>query len=179
MSGESRRVSLGHVTLRKSVVAIGMAIVFESGAVACLAPSNATVPDVRGKSQADATQALSEQHLRLLSSGEVSSGAQPGTVVDQNPPTGTTVAADSVVTATFEEARATVPGLSGKSVADARDMLTVERLIPGKIVEQITGGAPGTVVAQDPAQGAPVLHGSKVNLTVEASQVTVPDLFGA
>jgi len=178
MTTESQGMTQRREPLPKWLLSIALAALINSVVVACLPPSNVTVPDVRGASEPDATQMLTAQNLRLATTSEVVTGANPSTIVDQDPKPGTALPKDSVVSVTLEAPRATVPDLSGKSVGEATDMLTTRNLIVGTTLERITGGTPGAILKQDPATGAAVLRGSKVNVTVEASKVAVPNVIG-
>jgi eukaryotic-like serine/threonine-protein kinase len=75
----------------------------------------------------------------------------------------------------------TVPQLVGAPVEDVQETLTASDLRLGRIIELETeASAPGTVVAQRPAQGEQVAAGSAVDVTVAKSPqlTTVPNVAG-
>src|SRR5690349_7006630 len=102
MTTESQGMTHRREPLPKWILSIAVAALINSVVVACLPPSNVTVPDVRGASEPDATQMLTAQNLRLGTTSEVVTGANPSTIVDQDPKPGTTLAKDGLVSVTLE-----------------------------------------------------------------------------
>ncbi|MCE8439113.1 PASTA domain-containing protein [Rhodovulum sulfidophilum] len=76
---------------------------------------------------------------------------------------------------------AQVPGLSGLTLAAAEARLEAEDLAVGRVDRRESGSVtPGTVLAQDPGEGAELAPGSAVALTVatEPARAEVPNLVG-
>lgn len=75
--------------------------------------------------------------------------------------------------------KATVPDLAGQTVDGARAALAGRGLDVGAVASAFQDGKPvGTVVGQSPAAGAAVKKGAKVDVTVSAEGVAVPNVVG-
>jgi beta-lactam-binding protein with PASTA domain len=141
-------------------------------------------PDMRGATQADAAQVLTQLGLQLGVVSEQVTGAAPGTVLQQDPPPGTPLLAGGAMNLVVEAARLVVPDVRGKTRQAAEAALQATGLHPGSVSEQLTGSppgtgaAPGTVVGQDPAPNALALRDSPVNLALQVTNVQVPDVRG-
>ncbi len=75
-----------------------------------------------------------------------------------------------------------VPSIVGSALAEARTALTAADLRTGRVLERESATAePGTVLAQDPAPGATLPAGGRVDVTVATAPnlVTVPTVAGA
>jgi beta-lactam-binding protein with PASTA domain len=141
-------------------------------------------PDVRGMTQADAAELLTQLGLQLAVVGDQVTGAPPGTVLQQDPPPATPLLAGAGINLVVEAALVAVPDLRGKTRPAAEVALQASRLRPGTVSEQLTGSPPGTgappgtVIGQDPAPNAQAPRGSAVNLALEVTSVQVPDVRG-
>lgn len=101
------------------------------------------VPSLVGQEQEDAEDALEELGLEAEIVEEESETIDEGTVIDQNPDTGTNVGSESTVTLTVSTGppEVEIPDVVGESVRDARDELEdagfeveVDRILGGRVV---------------------------------------------
>ncbi|MFF1633445.1 transglycosylase domain-containing protein [Leifsonia sp. NPDC058248] len=124
-----------------------------------------TVPDLAGKSPADAKSILTGLGLEFADGGQ-QDGVQPvGTVSSTNPAPGSSIGKGSTVTVyTSNGSMVALPNVVGQKVSDA------QKTLAGFSVS-ISGGGKGddTVQSMSPAAGTPVKTGSKVTLTAKAS----------
>ncbi len=124
------------------------------------------VPDVRGLSQQDAEQRITEAGLVV---GEVTRERDDGTprdaVIRSDPASGQRFRGDAVaLTVSDGPPTVEVPDLVGQPVDQARS--TLEGLGVGVQVENVLGGIFGTVRGQSVEAGTQVEPGSSVTLTV-------------
>jgi len=144
-------------------------------------PVRVTVPEVVGRSEADATAAITAVELTV---GEVSyqeSAALPGTVLTQSLNPGTQAQIGSAVNlliAVIETVR--VPEIVGNTVEEARRTLVTGRLAVGTEELRETRVEPeGTIMEQSRAAGTAVAVGTSINLVVAAPEIiTVPSVIG-
>ena len=143
------------------------------------------VPDVVGKTQEDATKAITDAGLTLGAiTQEYSSSVASGQVVSSDPAAGTSVAHSSAVAIVVSRGRqtATVPDVTGMNVDQARTTLEAAGLKLGTQTQAFSDSvALGTVVSSNPAAGANgVYNGDSVAVTVSKGpeNVTVPDVNG-
>ncbi|HEY2332867.1 MAG TPA: PASTA domain-containing protein [Acidimicrobiales bacterium] len=123
-------------------------------------PAPRTVPDVTGKSQADATAAITGAGLRVAVGPASFSDAAVGTVVSSDPPAGRSVSRDSTVTISLSKGPdlVTVPDVKGMKAQAAINKLQDAGL-------QVTGqfGPPnGKVLITDPGAGSQVPRNTSV-----------------
>ncbi len=119
--------------------------------------------------------------------GEVSTrpGGRKDVVASQDPRAGTRVARGSAVSLVVwaggagAVARASVPNVVGKSLAQAQATAKAAGLVVGR-VERRPGGRPGVVMEQDPPAGTEARTVTRVDLVVgaEATGVRVPQVVG-
>ncbi len=146
--------------------------------------AQALVPDVVGRTQADATTALTSAGLTVGSVTQAHSGTIPvGSVVSQSVPAGISVyggtAVDLVVSLGL--AQATVPNVVGSTQADATTALTAAGLTVGTVTQTSSETIPvGSVVSQSVPAGSSVSLGTAVNLVIStgSTQTTVPNVVG-
>ena len=143
------------------------------------------VPDVVGKTQEDATKAITDAGLTLGAiTQEYSSSVASGQVVSSDPAAGTSVAHSSAVAIVISRGRqtATVPDVTGMNVDQARTTLEAAGLKLGTQTQAFSDSAAlGTVVSSNPAAGANgVYNGDSVAVTISKGpeNVTVPDVNG-
>ncbi len=137
-----------------------------------------TVPDVRGKSESDATAELADAGLRW-SVGRVHSDQAEGTVVSQHPSPGEKVEKNTSVRINVSEGPQLigVPGVIGKSFGDASSTLQSSGFAVAR--KDVDSDQPqDTVVDQDPAPNSFIAAGSTVTLSVSKGPTTtaVPDV---
>jgi beta-lactam-binding protein with PASTA domain len=135
------------------------------------------VPRVVGLKQNAAVRRLNQRGL----TPEIVAGKSKfsrGTVFEQDPVPGVTVAPHSRVTISVSAVTVTrVPNVVGTKAAVA-----VQRLRSAGLGSQVTSvpakAAAGVVVSESPAAGASVAKGSTVSLRVSKGPATVPDVVG-
>lgn len=141
-----------------------------------------TAPNLEGMSVEAARDRFRDKGIVIIEDGErADTGAEPGSIVQQRPPPGTTLASKEirVIVAKSGES-AGVPDVMGKSVQDARSALVTAGFeVPDPASQPAEDKEPGTVIAQEPNPGASAKAGSIVRLTVaEAVLTKVPKVEG-
>lgn len=140
------------------------------------------VPDLKGKTQAEARTALEEVGLKVGDvTTENSPGLKAGQVVRTDPVSGTSVQRGATVSLVVASGKATVPQVVGQKWDDARQALEEAGLNFNQLTpEKTTDPAKvGTVASVDPGQGTLVEAGSSVTITLyEADMVDVPTVTG-
>ena len=179
MSRMSRRSKV-IVALCVLVVAVGVA-----AAVVVTMGGGVTVPDVTGKTEADATQALEDAGLSVGDVGEAADpDAEPGTVVRQDPAAGEEVDEGSAVGLTLSSGPATakVPDVTGMTEAEAQGTLQDAGFASASASQYDLTAPAGEVLAQLPEAGQEAVPGSPVGLLVSKGRpevtVAVPDVTG-
>jgi eukaryotic-like serine/threonine-protein kinase len=140
-------------------------------AIVSLGPQKLVVPSLEGRSMRAAHIALLQAGLPL---GEVSTvtmpSADPGTVIVQEPPAGSTAVSPrvDVLLAGSEPAISYVmPSLIGLEQADAQRILTANGLRLAKVDDVTDSGSPkGTVIGQMPARGSRISGDTTVQISV-------------
>lgn len=189
--GRGRRLGGGGalVVLALVVLLVGLGLVLArrlAGGGSGPAPSTTTVaavvpiPSVVGQSQDQATKALTDAGLKVTVQN-TASDRPSGEVLAQDPAPGAQAHAGDTVTLRVSAGPApvTVPDVRGRSLADARQVLTVAGLRDSERT-QASDQAKDQVLDQSPAAGASLHRGDTVTLTVSAGPqpVTVPDVVG-
>jgi beta-lactam-binding protein with PASTA domain len=132
-------------------------------------PQEASVPEVTGEAQADATATLAAAGLKeTVVKREVAEPA-PGTVISQSPTSGTSLKVGGTVTIVVAQAlkQATVPSVVGQSEAQAVATLTGADLTSHTVQRTVTEPSKvGTVVQQSPAAGHKLAKGGEVTIAV-------------
>ncbi|MEI7520319.1 MAG: Stk1 family PASTA domain-containing Ser/Thr kinase [Thermoleophilia bacterium] len=147
-------------------------------------PAQITVPSVLDQTVEQATAALEKVGLQV-STVQVDSTKDIGTIVKQDPKPGTTAASGDTITLSVSKGttKVTVPDVTGSDTATAKADITQAGLTVGSVSEDdgTSGQSPGTVVSQTPSGGSSAAKGSSVSLTVAAqsSGVDVPDVTGS
>jgi eukaryotic-like serine/threonine-protein kinase len=151
--------------------------------VLSLGPERYPVPDVIGKEYDVAVLALEKAKVDIQRGPDGFSDDVPaGSVLAVNPKEGTVVKPGTKVTVTVSKGRApvTVPNVRGRNITEARQMLAQLGL---HAVEEYTDSdqPQGTVIDQNPKDGAGVDNGAEIKLTVSNGQpmVPVPDVMSA
>lgn len=142
------------------------------------------VPALFGKTLADAKAALTGGHLAVGAVTEAyDEKNKAGTVVSQNPASGTDFRGNTKVDLVVSKGPKPipVPSLVGKTSADARAALQGVGLVAAVAPEQVNSATvpAGAVVSQSPADGT-LTAGGTVTLTISKGPklVMVPDLVG-
>ena len=143
------------------------------------------MPDVTGKTQAEAAQALEDAGLSVGEVNEASDpDAEPGTVVRQDPAAGEEVDEGSQVGLTLSSgpATATVPDVTGMTEAEATGTLQDAGFASASASQYDLTAPVGEVLAQLPQAGQDAAPGSPVGLLVSKGRpevtVAVPDVTG-
>jgi serine/threonine-protein kinase len=129
--------------------------------------ARATVPDVGGLSQAQATARLTDAGL-VADATTVFSELPSGIVVSQGPTAGTTVAKGSSVAISISggPAPVRVPNVVGAKEADAVRSLQDVGLVPVSVPTSGTPSQVGNVISQSPTRGSAVAPGSQVRIRI-------------
>ncbi|MDO3683808.1 Stk1 family PASTA domain-containing Ser/Thr kinase [Micromonospora sp. C28ISP2-4] len=141
-----------------------------------------SVPQLVGRSQAEAQAALTQAGLRFTEGDPVqNTTCEKGSVVDQSPSFGQRVEKDTEVTVNVctGPGQVTIPiGLKGSTKDAAESRLREQKLIP--VVEEVNNSAPrDQVISVSPNEGSAVAEGSKVTLKVSKGNVSeVPNVRG-
>jgi eukaryotic-like serine/threonine-protein kinase len=152
-------------------------------------PTLSPLPDLVGKSQADAQALVDAQKLKMTVADQVyDEAAPPGNVlaaaIDGKPVVpGNQVEKGTPIAVTLSKGPAPrqVPKLAGKSYDDAAAAVTALALVPARQPDAFSDKVPaGAVISTDPASGASVPRGTTVNITVSKGPdvVVVPTLVG-
>jgi membrane peptidoglycan carboxypeptidase len=130
------------------------------------------IPDLTGKTPAEAESILKGVGLQMADGGQQDSTAPAGTISGTDPAPGTSVSKGAVVTVfTSNGSLVAVPNVVNQKLSEAQKALTAA----GFTVKVNGGGGPtSTVTAQDPAGGTPAKAGTPVTLTVTAAGKPTP-----
>ena len=130
------------------------------------------MPNLRGLKQEDAIKKLQQMGLRLGSAYETFSDEDSGTVISQDPRSGTRITKGQSVDITVSKGqkvkKVTVPNVKGVPSDRAHTMLEGSGLKVGGSTEEASAQAAGTVVSQSPAAGTEVDSGTAVQLVVSS-----------
>ncbi|PRY59079.1 Stk1 family PASTA domain-containing Ser/Thr kinase [Glycomyces artemisiae] len=143
----------------------------------------ATVPEVIGLSEQEASDAITAEELEVKVEYDTATDPNDtaiGKVTDQSPSPNDEVDQGTTVTITVLQAPADVEvaNVVGDQFEDAKAELEGDNLVVEKTEIEDTAPA-GEVLSQDPAAGDAVPPGTTVTLTVSAGgQATVPDVRG-
>jgi len=138
-----------------------------------------TVPNVVGKSQAEAENTLKDMGLTVVIQ-EVDSDQPKGTVLGTIPEAGQPIPADKKVTLKISKGvpQPTVPSVVGKSQAEAENTLKNMGLTV-VIQEEVNNQPKGTVLGTIPEAGQPIPADKKVTLRVSKGPDVTPPPAGA
>jgi len=134
------------------------------------------VPNVVGRSAADAVTALEELKLIVRQVPQASSDVPEGRVISQSPRAGQRVPRGSTVeiaVSTGSE-QATVPNVVGSERGSAENAIVSAGLTVGSVSSATSDQPAGTVISQDPSAGSRVDRGSSVSLVVSSGGAPAP-----
>ena len=145
------------------------------------------VPDVEGRSEAEAEKMLQDAKLTVVhGKAENSDEVEEGHVISSDPEAGTEVEEGTEVTIVISlgEDQATVPDLRNKSASDAEAALKEAGLSGSASEEYSDSVAAGQVISQSIDQGEKVDKGTTISYVVskgpKTQLVTIPsDIVGA
>jgi eukaryotic-like serine/threonine-protein kinase len=132
-------------------------------------PEQVAVPNVVGLTRQEAQQTLGNRGFQFTVTEEGSDGADPGTVLRQDPPAGASVDPGSSVAIIVARAIPIVfvPDLLGQSGTAATDTLTAAGLEPRTSFRDVMdANEDGVVLDQTPASGTQVKQGAPVRIFV-------------
>ncbi|MGV9942574.1 Stk1 family PASTA domain-containing Ser/Thr kinase [Streptomyces sp. NPDC003401] len=142
-----------------------------------------TVPTLVGKTQAEATQQLTNVDLKVGTVTQKPCEDQAkGNICEQDPAPKAEVDKQSTVNLVVSTGapKVAVPSVLGKSLEDAKKVLEGDQYeLVVETKDEISSEEPGTVLDQDPKLGSEVEKGSKVTLTIAKAEdkATVPDVL--
>jgi serine/threonine-protein kinase len=147
-------------------------------------PTKVSVPDVTGKTAAQATTLLTEQGLKFAQGpSETSDTVGKGLAIRQTPTANTEAEKDSTVTVVFSAGRSAfpVPDVIGKSESQARKALegtSANFKVKEATVKQDSAEKEGTVLAVNPDPAGQYPSGTEFTLTVSTGKelVEVPNV---
>lgn len=144
--------------------------------------NNATVPDLRGKTVAEAQLALESVGLTIgTQTPTADEEAIKGTIVGQDPTAGESLEKGQAVNVkvSIGKGETLVPDLIDlSSTNDARAVLSASNLVLGKIIQKDSDKPEGTILEQNPIAGSSVEAGSRVDVAISSGKVTVPNVLG-
>jgi eukaryotic-like serine/threonine-protein kinase len=146
-------------------------------------PSSLGMPNVLGKSEAQALAALQAAGLKPTTQTQASTKVKRGIVISTDPTAGTDLQEGSPVTLFVSSGpqQVSVPEVTGSSEAEAKAALKALGLKLGTVTQQPSNEvAPGTVLSQSPVTGTQLAAGQPVDLTVAQApkEVAVPEVVG-
>lgn len=142
------------------------------------------VPDVVGRSSAEASATLGAAGLRMVVVGrQAVATASADTVISQSPQGGGKARRGQQIQVVISTGppQVTVPSLTGLDLQTASAQIVSAGLTVGRVERQSSSTFPANaVVAQTPAAGATAAAGSSIDITVSAGQsvAAVPDVRG-
>ncbi len=146
-------------------------------------PPAEPLPDFRGQNLFAAGSAITRLGLRNSEAVRETSSRRPGTVIAQQPPAGSPMAPDTIVTLTYAVPGETfkMPNLIGLSEAEARARIFVHALVNGEVTDKINKHqSSDAVIRQSPKAGKRVDPGDKVDWVIAVpSGQRVPGVEGS
>jgi serine/threonine-protein kinase len=138
------------------------------------------LPTVEGQSVDQARQALAAACFNnVTDTQQPSDDVAPGTVISMSPAGETEVACSTAVTLTVSAGQRTIPDVTGRSVAEATNILGQSGYTYAGSTEEASTTVPaGRVIRTDPPQGTSAPQGAQVTLIVSSGPptVAVPDV---
>jgi serine/threonine-protein kinase len=133
------------------------------------------VPDVVGQSLADARSALQDAGFTVKTTERASAGEDPGTVLDQTPPAGTTTAVGTTISLVVakQPQDVAVPDVTGQDQnAAGAALLDAGFKVATRTADVTDPTQVGKVQRQNPSAGRKVKRGSTVTITVGSAAPT-------
>ncbi|MFK0040824.1 Stk1 family PASTA domain-containing Ser/Thr kinase [Paenarthrobacter sp. NPDC090517] len=145
--------------------------------------SPGTVPDVKNKTVAEAQQLLRTAGFQSEPKDVFDDDILAGLTVGTEPESGTEVRKFQPITLFVSKGAQlfALPGLTGGTLDEAKIALNSAEMALGNVTEAFDEKIPvGVVIAQDPAKGTEVRHGTPVSLVVSKGPqpIPVPDVRG-
>ncbi|WP_130863520.1 Stk1 family PASTA domain-containing Ser/Thr kinase [Bacilliculturomica massiliensis] len=168
------------------VCAVPLSGLIYAGIQNLTAPKVLTVPDLRGKTEAEATAELEEMGLKLQVDLEVNSDEyEAGQIVSQTPKAEAEVKEGKTITVNISKGQKgnnSIPDITGSTISDAEYKLEQYGFVLGSTTEESSDRPKGIILDQNPKSGTEAEKGARVNVTVssgeDTSEITMPNLIG-
>lgn len=177
-SGGRKFIIIGGILLLIIAVIVGT-FVFGGG------KKTVKVPDLKGYTYEEAEEMLADMGLEIEMGNEVFSDEyEAGEIVSQSPKPDMEVKKGKAIRVNVSKGsgKEEVPNVIGKTEAEAREILEGKGFQIGRVTEEESSQAPGTVVRQSPVSGSEAESGTAVDLVIakEAAtrQTTMPGVLG-
>lgn len=177
-SGSTKFIIGGAIILILIAVVVG-AFVFGGG------NKTVTVPDLEGYTYEEAEEMLEKMGLGIEKGNEVFSDEfKAGEIVSQSPKPDMEVKKGKSIRVNISKGsgKEEVPNVIGKTKAEAQEILESKGFQLGRITEEESSQAPGTVVRQSPVSGTEIESGTAIDLVIakeaETRQTSMPGLLG-
>ncbi len=135
-----------------------------------------TVPDLRRLTLNDARTRLRDAGLKPGRVESRVSDQQRGTIIEQRPAANEVVSPGIVIDVVLA-ATPIVPDVGGRTIDEARRLITSQLLKVGSVTAKVSNQSQGTVIEQQPRASAEASPGSAVDLVL-AEGLEVPKLIG-
>lgn len=133
-----------------------------------------TMPDLKSMSRSNAEEKLTKMGLKIGSVFEENSKEPTGTIINQDPRSGSKITKGQTVDITVslgeKKKEITVQNYSGLSSDSAKANLEANGLSVGNVSEEESDKPKGTVIGQSPAAGTTTAEGGSVSLIVSAGR---------
>ena len=131
-----------------------------------------TMPDLKSMSRSNAEEKLKKMGLKLGAVFEENAKEPAGTVINQDPRSGSKITKGQTVDITVslgeKNKEITVQNYTGLSVDSAKSNLEANGLSLGGISEEASTRPKGTVIGQSPAAGSTTTEGGSVSLIISS-----------
>ena len=131
-----------------------------------------TMPDLKSMSRSNAEEKLKKMGLKLGAVFEENAKEPAGTVINQDPRSGSKITKGQTVDITVslgeKKKEVTVQNYTGLSVDSAKSNLEANGLSLGGISEETSAKPKGTVIGQSPAAGSTTTEGGSVSLIISS-----------
>ncbi len=145
-------------------------------------PGVVGLPDVNGKSSAEAVKTLRAAGFQPTTQNQSSESVEKGKVISTNPAAGIEVQVGSPVTVLVSSGpkEVSVPEVTGETQADATATLAAAGLKVSVSKREVAEPTAGTVISQTPGAGAQLKVGGQVTIVVAQAlkQVAAPSVVG-
>ncbi|MFC7247782.1 Stk1 family PASTA domain-containing Ser/Thr kinase [Catellatospora aurea] len=176
-----RRRASGWVIATLTALGVLAVVALTAGLILASQPKDVAVPDLLGKTEAQARDALVAKGLKpTLGDPILESNCEENTVAKQDPAKGAEVREKSEVKYQICGGKPlkTIPPLENSTQAFAENALRELSLVP-EVVAEDSEKPEGTVLSTNPAAGEKVAEGSKVTLKVsKGNRKPVPPVTG-
>jgi eukaryotic-like serine/threonine-protein kinase len=180
LDAQQKIVGVAGAALLPGIIGLAVPLIIASraGGQTSTGQGQVVVPDLAGKTQADASSKLAQLELNPTISGAISLDEQKGLVVDQTPAAGTLVNPKSGVALVIgsgvaQSGQSVVPDLNGSTKDDAERQLKAVQLTLGAATTAVSpDGQKDKVVSQDPKAAALVATGSAVSIVIGTGTVS-------